>query len=126
IAAHRVDKVADADAVTIAVATGDDDFEVVIGQLDAGGHRERASVKRVNSVGMHVAGQIGGAADTGDDHQILGGDVGVAGGHLHGLEDAEVAAARAPVGINRACVSFDGQFDDGGHVSSSVRSFFRT
>ena len=40
-----------ADAVAVAVAAGNDDLELVIGQLGAGGHCQSASMQRVHAVG---------------------------------------------------------------------------
>ncbi len=71
VAAHGVDEVADADAVAVAIAAGDDHLEIGVGQLDAGGHRDSASMQGVHAVGVHIAGQVGGAADAGDDDQVL-------------------------------------------------------
>ena len=100
VAAHGVDEVAAADAEAVAVAAGDEDGHGVVGHLDAGGDGERAAVQGVHAVGVDEAGEVGGAADAADGGDLVLGDLQLDEGFLDGGEDAEVAAAGTPVGID--------------------------
>ena len=60
-----------ADAVAVAVAAGDDDFEFMICHLGAGGHGKSATVQRVHTVGTDVPGEVRRAADAADHHCLM-------------------------------------------------------
>ncbi len=74
VAAQHVDQVVAADRQRVAVAGGDPHLEVGPRQLEAGGHRRRAAVDGVEAVGVHVVREAAGAADAGDDHELLARD----------------------------------------------------
>ena len=105
VAAHGVNEMVAADAETVAVAAGADDFQLVVAQLDAGGHRQRAAVQRVHAVGVDVARQVGGAADAADDADLMRLQAQLEDRCLERGEDGEIAAAGAPVGVDAASVS---------------------
>ena len=71
VAPHRVDHVVAADREGVAVAGDDPDHEVRAGGLEAGGEGRRAAVDRVEAVGVHVVRQPAGAADAGDEDDVL-------------------------------------------------------
>src|SRR5574341_213435 len=102
VAPRRVDEVASADAVAVAVAPGDQHRQVGVGQLDPRRDRQRPAVDGVEAVRVDEAGQVGGAADPGDDHEIVGREPEPRRRRLDGAQDAEVTAARAPVGLDLA------------------------
>ena len=91
-----------ADAEAVAVAAGDEDGHGVVGHLDAGGYGERAAVQGMHAVGVDEAGEVGRAADAADGGDIVLGDLQFDEGLLDGGEDAVVAAAGAPVGVDLA------------------------
>ncbi len=53
-----MNEVADADAVAIAIASGDHYVQIVIGQFDSFGNGYRAPVQAVNAIGMNESGQV--------------------------------------------------------------------
>ena len=59
VAPHGVDEVPQADAVAVAVASGDDHVQVMIGQFGAGGHGHSTTVEAMHPVGVNVARKIG-------------------------------------------------------------------
>src|SRR5690242_14934783 len=91
-----------ADSEAVSVTAGDEDGKTVVGELDAGGHGEGASVERVHAVGVDVAGEVGGASDAADGADLMVGNLQLDQGFLHGGEDAEIAASGTPVRINFA------------------------
>ncbi len=97
-----MDEVAAADAEAVAVAAGDQHGQLVVGQLEARGHRQRAAMQRVHAVGVDEAGEVGGAADAADRGHLVVGDLQLDQRLLHRGEHAEVAATGAPVGIDLA------------------------
>ena len=54
---------------------------------------------RVHAVGLEVVGEARGAADAGDEHDVLAAQPEVGQEALHGLEHGVVAAARAPADL---------------------------
>ena len=96
VAAQRVDEVVAADGQRVAV-TGDDPHRQVAprgGQ--AGGDGRGAAVDGVHPVGVHVVREAGGAADAGDEDDVLLRQPELGHEALHGGEDGVVAAAGAP------------------------------
>ena len=96
VAPRRVRHVAAADGEAVAVAAHHHHRQRIVGRLDAGGHRQRASVQGVHAVGVHEEREARGTADAGHHHGILVGDVQLAQRGSHRLDDGKVAAARAP------------------------------
>ena len=58
-------------ALTVAVAGVDHHLHVRPGELEARRERDGAAVRRVERVELHVAGDAAGAADAGDDRDLL-------------------------------------------------------
>src|SRR5918995_1454527 len=56
----------------------------------------RAALDRVEAVGVHVVGEAAGAADAGDEDDLLARDAEFRHHLLHVVEDRVVAAARTP------------------------------
>jgi hypothetical protein len=101
---HGVDEVADADAVAVPIPPGDDDVEVRVRQADPGRHGNRPPVQGVHAVGPEEVGEVGRATDPGDHHDIL--LIQSEGGRrlLEALENPEVPASGAPLGLRAALV----------------------
>src|SRR5260370_10121511 len=71
----------------------------MVAELGSGRDRERAPVQRVHAVGVDVAGEVGGANDPGDGEDLVRQEAQLGDGGLERVENAEIAAARAPVGV---------------------------
>jgi hypothetical protein len=71
VPAQRMDQVVAADRQRVTVAGHDPDGQVRSGRGEARRDRRRASVDRVHPVGLHVVGEARGAADPGDEHDLL-------------------------------------------------------
>ena len=102
VAAHGVHEVVAANAEAVAVAARDQHGHAVVGQLQAGGHRQRTAMQRVHAVGVDEAGKVRRAADAADRGDLVLGNLQLDQRLLHRSEHAEVAATRAPVGIDLA------------------------
>ena len=100
VAPGGVGEVVAADAVAVAVAAGDDNVQVMVAQLCAGGDRQGAAVEGVHPVGVEVARQVGGAPDPADCQNLVGPQPKFSAGPLDAVQDAEVAAAGTPVRVN--------------------------
>ena len=102
VAARRVDQVVAADGGAVAVSGEDDDVQLGIGKLDAGGKGDGAAVGRVDGVEVQITGCAGGAADAGDDDKIVAVKIvflvvdQFLDRHRHVAHDDAVAAAGAP------------------------------
>ncbi len=96
VAAQDVQDVVAADAQGVAVTGDHPDAELGPGGLEAGGDGRRAAVDAVEAVGVHVVGQAAGAADAGDEDDVLARDAEVGHDALGLGEDRVVAAAGAP------------------------------
>ena len=96
VAAQRVDQVVAADRERVAVTGDDPHRQVLAGRGDAGRDRRRAAVDRVHAVGVEVVGEARGAADAGDEDDVLAAQAEVGQERLHGLEHGVVAAPGAP------------------------------
>ena len=96
VAARGVDEVAAADGEGIAVAAQRQHLQVRVGDLDARRDRHRPAVHAVEAVGRHEERQAAGAADARDHHDVLGSVALLAHRVVERVQDAEVAAARAP------------------------------
>ena len=79
VAAGGVDEVVAADGDQVAVAGEDDDLQLRVGQLQPGGKGDGAAVGRVERVELQVAGDAAGAADAGDDRDVLAREAGFPG-----------------------------------------------
>jgi len=60
-----------ADGEEVAISRDEPDLEIGFGEFDAGGEGGGAAVDGVEAVGVHVVGEAGGAADTGDKDEIF-------------------------------------------------------
>src|SRR6185437_10854179 len=96
VAAQRVDQVVAADGQCVAVAGDHPHAQVGAGGGQAGGDGGGASVDGVHPVGVHVVGEAAGAADPGDEHDVLPRDT--QGGHqaLDRGQDRVVTTPRTP------------------------------
>ena len=99
VAAQRVDQVVAADREHVAVAAHDPDGQVGPGRGQPGRDRRRAAVDRVHPVGLHVVREARGAADAGDEDDLLAREAELGHEALHRGEDGVVAAARAPADL---------------------------
>ena len=96
VPAQRVDQVVAADRHRVAVAGHDPDGQVRAGHAQPGRDRRRAAVDRVHPVRLHVVREARGAADPGDEDDVLALEAELGHERLDGGEDRVVAAARAP------------------------------
>ena len=71
VAAHRVDQVVAADRERVAVTGDHPDREVLARGREPGRDRRGAAVDRVHAVGVEVVGEARGAADPGDEDDVL-------------------------------------------------------
>ena len=99
VAADGVHQVVAADRQAVAVAGDDPDLQVGPHALQAGGDGRRPAVDAVDAVGVHVVRKPAGAADAGDEHDLLAGDAERRQHLLHLREDRVVAAAGAPADV---------------------------
>jgi hypothetical protein len=99
VAAQRMDQVVAADRERVAVARHDPHREVGPRHRQPGRDRRRAAVDRVHSVGLHVVGEAGRAADARDEDDLLARNPELRHEALHRGEDRVVAAARAPADL---------------------------
>ena len=99
VAADGVHQVVAADRQAVAVAGDDPHVQVGPHRLEARGHGRRAAVDRVHAVGVHVVREAAGAADAGDEHDLLARDAERRHHLLHLREDRVVAAAGAPADV---------------------------
>ncbi len=88
--------VAAADGKAVAVAADGDHGQGIIGGLDAGGNRQGASMQAVKTVGVDEEGESRRTTDARDHNRILGRDAQFVERPRQAIDDAEVAAARAP------------------------------
>ena len=95
---HRVHQVVAADAERVAVAGDDPHLQVRAHRLqprrDGGG----AAVNAVDAVRVQVVREPAGAADAGDEHQVLGRDADLGQHLLHLREDREITRSRGTSG----------------------------
>jgi hypothetical protein len=74
----------------------------VIGKLETSGHRQGTAVQGMHSVGIHVAGEVGGTADAAYGDHVVGRYPQLDEGFLYGSEHAKIAASGTPIGIDFA------------------------
>ena len=79
-----MDEVIAANGGAVAVTGDDNDVQLRVGQLDAGGKRNGTAMSGVQRIKIHVAGSSGGAADTGNDDGLIA----VQPLFLNGLDDS--------------------------------------
>src|SRR5215469_132545 len=91
-----------ADAETVAVAAGYDDRQVVVRQLDPGGHGQRSAVQRVHPVGVDESWKIGRTADTADCDHVVVCNLQFDQRLLDRGQHSEIATSGTPVGIDFA------------------------
>src|SRR2546423_2451350 len=97
-------KVSPADTEAVAIAAGADDFQLVVTELDAGSHGQGAAMQRVHPIGVDVARQIRGATNAADDADLMWLEAELEHRRLERGEHGEIAAARAPIGMDAAPV----------------------
>src|SRR6266511_3809837 len=100
VAPHRVVEVVVADGERVAVAGDDPHHQLGPGDLDARREGRGAAVERVHPVVVHVVREARGAADAGDEDDVLALHPDVRERPLHLVDDREVAAAGAPARID--------------------------
>src|SRR5689334_6202448 len=83
-------------AIPVAVAGGDDDLQIMIGELEPGRYGERPPVQDVEPVRPNVVRKFAAAADARDDDAFMGMNLEHRQRLLYGVEDSEVAAPGAP------------------------------
>src|ERR1700731_1674411 len=93
-----------ADAKTVAVAAGADDFQLVVAKLDAGGNGEGTAMQRVHPVSVDVTRQVRGAANAADDADLMRLQPQVEHRGLKCGEHGEIAAAGTPIGVDPTAV----------------------
>src|SRR5665811_1822676 len=99
VAAHGMEQVVTALAITVAVA-GDGKYpHVVVGQMDGLGDGQRPSMKAVERIAACVMGELAGLAYTRDDGELMRLDAEGHHCHFERPEDLQVATTRAPGGI---------------------------
>ena len=106
---------AGADAVAVTVAAHGQDGELMVGELGPGGDRQSAAVQGVQPVGFDVVRGLAGTADSGNREHVVRLQVQFSQRLADGVEDAEVAAARAPVGMVGGAVVGGSYPEVGGH-----------
>ena len=112
VAAEHMDHVVAADAQAVAVAGGDPDVKLRVGEFDAGGDGRCAAVNAVEAVDVHVVREAAGTADTRNGDVVLFRMRELREHALDLGEDGIVAASRAPadvlVGLKILCRQFCG------------------
>ena len=118
VAAKGVNEVVSPNAQRIAITGDNPDVEVGVRQLDSGGYRWGAAVQRMDSVAVDVVWKAAAAADSADNNCAI--RVGTCAREYLGelLQNAVVAATRAPANFFSALKVFGGQFHSS--ASSSV------
>src|SRR5258708_1042276 len=96
IAPQHVNRVIPTDGQRVAVASGDPNFQVRTNSLDAGSYGRRTTMNRMETKCVHVIREAAGAADTGNNHEVLALDAQLWKDGLHRGENRVVSAARAP------------------------------
>jgi len=96
VPAAGVDEVVPADRRRVAVAADHQDVLVRLRHLQAGGERERAAMRRVEGVEVHVAGEARGATDPGHHGDVVTVELQCVDDAQDRLEDDPVGAPRAP------------------------------
>src|SRR5215472_8262685 len=71
VTAQHVNGMVATDGQRVAIARGHPNFQFWIGDFYPGGYCGRATVDRVEPVGVHVVREAAGAPDTRDHHEIL-------------------------------------------------------
>ena len=92
------------DAITIAVATSTNNRQLMIHELGAGRISQRSSVQSVHPIGLEITWEVRRAPNSADieDHVRRNTEFGT--GALQAIQDPEVTATRAPVGVDLALV----------------------
>src|SRR5205823_7067667 len=71
VAAHDVHEVVPADAEAVPIAARNHHLETMVAELGSGRDGQRAAVERMHAVGVDVARQVGGAADSADGEDLV-------------------------------------------------------
>ncbi len=96
VPAGGVDEVIPADVGAIAVPHDGDDFQVGPGDFDSGGHRQCASMDRVDDVGFAIKYGLPRAADSPDHDDPAGIQLKMRKGPQEGIEDHSIATSGTP------------------------------
>ena len=91
-----MDKVVAADGGGVAVPHDHNDLQFRVGELDPGSEGQGPAVGGVQGVEVHVYGEPPGAADAGDEDDVVLGEAGAVNGPDQRAQDNAVAAPRAP------------------------------
>src|SRR5260370_38367109 len=102
VAAHGVNEMVAADPEAVSVAARHHHGDLVIGELQTSGYRQRPTVQGVHAIGIRVAGEVGGATDAADGYHFMVRYLQLDQRLLDGRKHAEITASSAPVGIDFA------------------------
>src|SRR3989338_1608961 len=83
-------------AVDVPVARGNQDYQLIIGYLDAGGRGDGPAMQAVKYIAVKIMRKLGRLADAGDQNQIMRGKIKLNQGVFKGIQDPEIPAPRAP------------------------------
>ena len=119
VAAHRVRHVPAADREAVAVAARDEHQQLGVRELDPLRDRQRPAVHAVEAVGGGVARDPARAADPGDERDLVRRAADGGERPVDRLDDAEVAAARAPDRLQVALVVLGLVRLDRGHADAA-------
>jgi hypothetical protein len=100
VPAGRVREMVSANSITVAVTARGNDRQLVICHLYTRGYCQGPSVKSVHAVRVEEPGEIGGATDPADGHDLVRPSPQLGADLLQAVQDSEVAAARTPVRVN--------------------------
>jgi hypothetical protein len=102
VAPDGMGDVAAADGEPVAVAAGHEHEQFRVGELDALGDGQRTSVNGVKTVSSRVAGNAAGTTDAGNERDFMRRPGDVRQRARDGGDDAKVAAAGTPDGLEVA------------------------
>jgi hypothetical protein len=103
-------KMVAANSKPIAVAACHQYSQLVISELHAGGHSQGAAMQRVHAIGIHIAGEVGRAANAADGDHVMHRYPQLDYGFLNSRKNTEITATGAPVGIGFALQVGQGKF----------------
>src|SRR5207237_6814534 len=120
VPAHRVDEVAEADPVSVAVPAGDDDVQLRVRELGALRDREGPAVERMESVRRQEMREVARATDARDDEDVPRLELERMDRGLEGAQHRKVAASGAPGRLDLRLV---GVHLEGGLLATTSRIF---
>src|SRR6185436_9697070 len=113
VTTNRVNEMAHTNAVAITIATGGNHGHIAVAEFGALRYSDRAPMQRVHAVGVKETGDVGGTADSGDQHHFVRVEVQLRAGLLQAVEHTEVPTSGAPIGFY-----FRFKYRDINHVQS--------